>query len=125
MDMKLESGYKSSGSQGSRGSHGSKGDRKWYGKTPMRSVQNTQNHCFFCKKPGHWMNQCPVRADYNRRSGQCMRCGRSGHWAKDCPKRHERKSSLSSNGSRNSSPNYKGSFQGTSKNRCQQKTIGL
>lgn len=57
--------------------------------------------CFHCRKPGHWVRDCPdlkqndgsvakpQRFTYqpmqHSRRGACFKCGREGHWAYECP----------------------------------------
>jgi len=45
-----------------------------------RPKNETTQHCYYCKQPGHTQRYCPVR----RANQRCFTCGRPGHLARDC-----------------------------------------
>ena len=81
----FQSGYRSS--SGSRSSKSSSG---WH-RHPVRAVgaapgKERTGNCHWCKKPGHWMSNCPSWIEMNKKLGNCHRCGKPGHWSHDCPR---------------------------------------
>ena len=44
-----------------------------------KEINHSSNCCHLCKKPGHFVNNCPEKLDKN-----CSRCGRNTHTIKTC-----------------------------------------
>lgn len=49
-------------------------------------VDDADNKCYRCGKPGHWANECYAKTDINGNvlNDLCNKCGKPGHWAKEC-----------------------------------------
>ena len=75
----------SGGGGGSRGGGrggGRDGGREERGKKPLvNKVKRFKNVCTYCRRPGHYAPQCPVRLET-----ECFNCGEKGHKAMMCEK---------------------------------------
>ena len=92
-----KSGYHSSG-----GSQSSRTSSNW-SRRDVREVKprrERSGNCNFCKKPGHWMSDCPVWLERNKKLGNCLTCGLPGHWSRDCPRKKQYSSGATSSTSK-------------------------
>ena len=69
-----------------------------YGGSAQRSIPPSTYVCNICRKPGHWIMDCPEKRRQPLGAGVppstyvCHICNKPGHWIQNCPERNDRDS---------------------------------
>jgi predicted GIY-YIG superfamily endonuclease len=49
--------------------------------TIKKMICDSDNACYYCKKEGHFISDCPEKI---KKQNKCFRCGRTGHFIANC-----------------------------------------